>query len=161
MGDFFLSELDKQMERMEYCYVRFMDDILILTSTRGKLRKAVRRVHSFMESVRLSLHPCKTFIGRVSKGFDFLGYHFSGKGNVFTLAQKTIDNFLTKVRRLYEQDTRDITRIDDYVRRWLIWATSGVSLFDVRTLLLLVLSASQGCQSILQLLRPPSPRYDP
>ncbi len=62
------------------------------------------------------------------RGFDFPGYHFSGKGNVLTLAQKTIDNFLTKVRRLYEQDTRDISRIDDYVRRWLIWAKSGVGL---------------------------------
>ncbi len=74
-----------------------------------------------MESVGLRLHPGKTFIGRVSKGFDFLGYHFSGKGNALTLAQKTIDNFLTKVRRLYEQDTRDISRIDDYVRRLLIY----------------------------------------
>ena len=37
---------------------------------------------------------------------------------------KTIDNFLTKVHQLYEQDTRDISRIDDYVRRWVIWVTS-------------------------------------
>lgn len=80
-----------------------------------------------MESVRLRLHSGKAFTERVSKWFDFPGYHFSGKGYVLTLARKTIDNFLTKARRLYEQETRDITRIGDYARQWMIWATSGLS----------------------------------
>ncbi len=54
-------------------------------------------------------------------------YHFSGKSDVLTLAQKTIDNFLAKVRRFYKQEARGITRNDDYVRRWSTWATSGLS----------------------------------
>ncbi|MGO9121261.1 MAG: hypothetical protein ACLQPD_27075 [Desulfomonilaceae bacterium] len=41
--------------------------------------------------LKLQKHPDKTCMGRIEKGFDFLGYHFSPHG--LTLAQKTIDKF--------------------------------------------------------------------
>ena len=34
----------------------------------------------------------KTFIGKIEKGFDFLGYHFSPQG--LRLARQTVENFL-------------------------------------------------------------------
>jgi hypothetical protein len=51
-------------------------------------------------------------------GFDFLGYHFSPQG--LTLAQKTIDNFVEKALRLYEQEPphRRMKWIGEYVIRW-------------------------------------------
>ena len=58
-------------------YVRFMDDILVLAPTRWKLRRAVRLLNQVLSSLELEKHPEKTFIGRIEKGFDFLGYHFS------------------------------------------------------------------------------------
>jgi hypothetical protein len=48
----------------------------------------------------LEKHPDKTAMGRIEKGFDFLGYHFSPQG--LSLAQKTVDNFVEKALRLYE-----------------------------------------------------------
>ena len=30
--------------------------------------------------LNLEKHPDKTFIGRIERGFDFLGYHFSRAG---------------------------------------------------------------------------------
>ncbi len=42
----------------------------------------------------------KTFIGRIEKGFDFLGYHHSPEG--LSVAEKTIEKFLACVVRLYE-----------------------------------------------------------
>jgi len=39
--------------------------------------------------------PDKTFIGRIERGFDFLGYHFSPPG----MATKTIANFIEKASR--------------------------------------------------------------
>jgi RNA-directed DNA polymerase len=56
IGAFFLDRLDRQMTATGLFYVRFMDDILVLAPTRWK-------------------HPDKTFIGRIERGFDFLGYH--------------------------------------------------------------------------------------
>jgi len=48
----------------------------------------------------------KTFIGRIEKGFDFLGYHFSPEG--LSVAEKTIEKFLARAVRLYEQSRRSL-----------------------------------------------------
>jgi hypothetical protein len=45
--------------------------------------------------------PDKTFIGRIERGFDFLGYHFTRAG--LSVARKTVQYFLEKASRLYEQ----------------------------------------------------------
>ncbi len=45
----------------------------------------------------------KTFIGRIERGFDFLGYHFGLEG--LTLAVKTIEQFVARAIRLYEQES--------------------------------------------------------
>jgi hypothetical protein len=62
-----------------------MDDILVLTPTRWRLRKAVNQV---LSSLCLLKHPDKTFVGKTERGFDFLGYHFGPEG--FTVATKKI-----------------------------------------------------------------------
>ena len=46
-----------------------------------------------------------------------------------TLAKKTIANFIEKASRLYEQKRSAVsaaTALEMYVRRWLMWATSGL-----------------------------------
>lgn len=63
MGAFFLGELDAQVEKTGLFYVRFMDDILVLTRTRAKLRMAVRTVNAVLSCLALEKHPDKTFIG--------------------------------------------------------------------------------------------------
>jgi len=45
LSAFYLLDLDREMERLDARYFRYMDDILILTSTRWKLKKAVRVVN--------------------------------------------------------------------------------------------------------------------
>jgi len=47
-------------------------------------------------------HPDKTFIGRVSRGFDFLGYEFTPAG--LDVAPQTVERCVERVSRLYEQD---------------------------------------------------------
>jgi hypothetical protein len=74
----------------------------------------------------LEKHPDKTFIGRIERGFDFLGYHVSRAG--LTVAKKTIANFIEKASRLYEQErSADLaaTALEMYVRRWFRWSVSG------------------------------------
>ena len=44
----------------------------------------------------------KTFIGRTERGFDFLGYHFGPEG--LAMASKTIEQFVERALRLYEQE---------------------------------------------------------
>ncbi len=100
-GAFFLRELDEELDKLGLFWVRYMDDILVLAPTRWKLRKAVKVVNQVLTSLGLQKHPDKTFIGRIEKGFDFLGYHFwPGKLGV---ARKTIEHFVARIHQLYEQ----------------------------------------------------------
>ena len=55
-----------------------------------------------LRSPNLEKHPDKTFIGRIERGFDFLGYHFHPDG--LSVAKKTIENFVARAIRLYEQE---------------------------------------------------------
>ncbi len=50
--------------------------------------------------LKLEKHPDKTDMGRAEKRFDFLEYRFTPKGLCVT--HKTIDNFIDKALRLYE-----------------------------------------------------------
>ena len=73
--------------------------------------------------------PGKTFVGWINRGFGFLGYRF-GEGPL-GLAEKTIDNFLEKCSRLYEQKghlPRWEEALESYCKRWWCWCTAGLDL---------------------------------
>jgi len=126
IGAFFLNALDAAAAKLHLLYIRFMDDILILAPTRWQLRGAVKVVNQMLGALGLEKHPDKTFIGRIERGFDFLGYHFSPAG--LSVAKKTIANFIEKASRLYEQKRSEVsaaTELEMYVRRWVRWAKSG------------------------------------
>ena len=66
-------------------------------------------------------------IGRTDPRFDFLGYHFGPEG--LAIAEKTLDNFVERVNRLYEQGPGEpfgSTRLGEYAKRWVRWAYSGL-----------------------------------
>jgi RNA-directed DNA polymerase len=109
-----------------------MDAILVLAPTRWKLRQAVKVVNQVLASLRLAKHPDKTFIGQIAKGFDWLGYHLSPDG--LRVAKKTLENVVTRIRRLYEQSQEEplgSSWFGDYVRRWVRWLKAGLT-WDVR-----------------------------
>ena len=127
LGAFFLTELDEVLERQDVFYVRYMDDVLILSKRRWGLRKAIRRLNETFNALGLEQHPDKTFIGRIEKGFDFLGYYFSRAG--IRVAAKTIAKAVEKVHRLCEQKATAPERavaLDDYLTRWRRWTTAGL-----------------------------------
>ncbi len=115
------------MEESGVFYVRFVDDILVLSPTRWKLRKAVKGVNHVLGSLNLEKHSDKTFIGRIERGFDFLGYHF--RPHRLCLAAKTIENFIARAIRLYAQEPGEAcasARFGLYVERWVRWAGAGM-----------------------------------
>jgi hypothetical protein len=64
-------------------------------------------------------------MGRVERGFDFLGYHFTLQG--ISLVAQTLANCANKALRLYEQEPPHfrVRRLGEYLRRWHRWAVSG------------------------------------
>ena len=128
IGAFFLNELDEGFEQDGLFYVRYMDDVLILTQSRWRCRRAIKQLNETFNQLKLEKHPDKTFIGRIEKGFDFLGYHFSPKG--LMIANITWRKFIARLHRLYEQKKTDDdcqTILGDYVRRWIRWTSAGLN----------------------------------
>ena len=104
-----------------------MDDILILAPTRWQLRGAVKVVNQLLGALRLEKHPDKRFIGKIERGFDFLGYHFGAAG--LRVAKQTITNFIEEASRLYEQERSAIlaaAALEMYVGRWGRWISAGL-----------------------------------
>jgi RNA-directed DNA polymerase len=85
-------------------------------------------VNQTLAGLKVEQHPDKTFIGRLERGFTFLGYWIADKG-VAGVAPSAWEGFEERVARLYEQDAplEEIRqRIGQYVRRWMRWVLSGV-----------------------------------
>ncbi len=133
MGAFFLKRLDERMDKSGLFYVRFMDDILLLAPTRWRLLKAVKAANEVLAALGMEKHPDKTFIGRIERGFDFLGYYFRPEG--LSVAKKTIERFVARCIRLYEQEPEEAlasARLGRYVRRWIRWAGAGLGRDDLK-----------------------------
>ena len=119
-----------------YFYRRYMDDVIILAKTRWHLRKAVRRVNQHFNQLKIEQAPVKTFIGKISKGWDFLGYHFDGKH--LSVAAKTVEKHILHYRQLYEQLSMKKATSEEmalalgwYVKRWQRWAAAGLQGFKI------------------------------
>ncbi len=131
LGAVYLKVMDDAVG--DYCrrhglkYYRYMDDWLILCKTRNQLRTVVRLMYVCLEQVEQTVHPFKTFIGKIKEtGFDFLGYRIGGcVGGSLGLAWKTWANHFGKIRQLYERGASDGC-IAGYVKRWLVWVKGGV-----------------------------------
>lgn len=132
MGALYLHEMDEHFgaaaDEGRLYYARYMDDIVVLTHSRWHLRRHVRKLNQFLAEKALCQHPDKTFIGRTSKGFDWMGAWLEPQG-VTDIAPRAKANHREKVRRLYERarrmrEPKGITqrRVSTYRWRWTIWA---------------------------------------
>lgn len=99
----YLKPLDERLEAMGLFYARFMDDWVVLASTRWKLRRAARIMQQTLAELKVQTHPDKTFLGRTPRGFDFLGYHFGADG-LTGVAEATVQRFVEKATGLAAQE---------------------------------------------------------
>ena len=131
LGALYLHELDNKLEMPGVFYIRYMDDILVMAAKRWKLKKAIRTINRELEKSGLEKHPDKTYIGSIEKGFDFLGYHI-GPAEL-RLAKKTIENFINRSLRLYEQGppVSRQRRLEAYITNWMRWANGGLGEFEL------------------------------
>ena len=60
-------------------------------------------MNQIFSSLKVTQHPDKTFVGRIEKGFEFLGYHLLPQQ--LRMAGKTMQKFVKRAVRLYEQES--------------------------------------------------------
>ena len=93
-GAIYLLPLDQLARYNKIDYVRYMDDIVFFFKTRHQLKKMLKKIYSCLDGIQLKLSNPKTWIGRVDKGFDYLGYRISPEG--LTIAQGSLDRLKDK-----------------------------------------------------------------
>ena len=101
----------KRKLRIHY-YVRYMDDIVILSDDRAQLLEWRRQIEDFMaERLKLELNPKKTFIQPIFHGIDFCQYRIYP--NHIRLKKATalrMKRNLKRIQRLYAEGEIDLER---------------------------------------------------
>jgi hypothetical protein len=101
LGAIALIPLDKAMGNIKgIFYQRYMDDWCVLTRSKSALRKVVKRTHEVMRDLKFQLHPLKTYIGKISRGFNFLAYYMDDQK--ILPSTETIRRFHERATALYE-----------------------------------------------------------
>lgn len=102
LGAIALIPLDQAMEQIKgIFYSRFMDDWVVLTRSKSALRKIIKITHKVLNALKLHLHPLKTYIGKISHGFNFLAYYMDHEKILPSC--ETIRRFYERMTALYEQ----------------------------------------------------------
>ena len=78
-----------------------MDDFVILTKTCRQLRTEVCRLHTELAALGLRVHEKKRFIGRITTGFELLGYTLHPLRRLRPSAE-SVRRLKERTRRLYE-----------------------------------------------------------
>lgn len=80
LSNIFLLDFDRWISAEADFYARYSDDFIVLGEDEEKLRKLSGEIVTRLEMLGLELNQNKTKLGRLSEGFDFLGYHFDDTG---------------------------------------------------------------------------------
>ena len=76
-GNFYLNKLDHEIKHTLKVkgYVRYMDDLFILSDSPEKLQEWKEHIEWYLTSrLQLKLHPTKVHIAPIEEGFDYLGF---------------------------------------------------------------------------------------
>lgn len=80
--------------------VRFADDIVVTARTRERAEQAMQTIQSFLSERGLCFNQEKTYIAHVSKGFNFLSWHFRRENGVVEV--QPTDNAIKRIEHELE-----------------------------------------------------------
>lgn len=102
LANIFLHYFDAKMQAEGYKVVRYADDFVVLCQTQREAEAALARTKQILEGeLELTVHPEKTRVVHVSKGFDFLGYTIRWSYSLHAKPrEKSVERFREKVRWL-------------------------------------------------------------
>ena len=140
LANYTLDGLEKRLKerfaknaKVHLC--RYADDFIITGLSKELLENEVQPlVVQFLQRRGLTLSMAKTKIVHINDGFDFLGHNIRKyKGKLLIKpAQKNVQTFLTKVRRLIKANPQVpagclIMQLNPLIRGWVTYHRHGVS----------------------------------
>lgn len=126
-GNFYLNDLDHYIKEDLHCekYVRYMDDMVIMGSNKGKLHEIRCKIENYLnKELKLELKDNYQVFPTRIRGIDFVGYRFFGD---YTLLRKsTCKKFKRKMNKISEKEFisyGDYCAINSY-KGWLKYCNS-------------------------------------
>ena len=109
LSNIYLTVFDERMAEAGFALTRYADDWLIVCRSRTEAERALASARAVLEGeLGLPLHPEKTRIVHITRGFEFLGYkvgrgkglrHKAGGPSLYALpTDRSIKRFKDKVR---------------------------------------------------------------
>lgn len=123
LANIYQNEIDhyaKRVLRIRY-YVRYMDDIIILSNDKAQLHEWRRKIEAFMEDhLKLQLNPKKCFIQPIYRGVDFCQYRvFPDHMKLKKSTALRMKRNLKRVQRLYAEGEIDLDRAQKTVSSYM------------------------------------------
>lgn len=127
LANIYLDPLDKHFEQLGISFVRYADDIIILTSSKEDAEQALKVMSEFLfDPLRLELKPAKTNYVALSDGFDYLGFSIREDGirikqNRTVAIQDILRGYVMTLGNLsstLEQRSDARTNINATIRGW-------------------------------------------
>ena len=116
----YLIPLDHAIRKIkDVFYIRYVDDYVIMTKSKAKLRKAIKEHYRVLDELKLTVAKDKTLIGRVARGFSFLGYDLAPGKTRVSLA--SLQRCQAKTAKLNEKGASQ-ERLLQYWQNWQRWA---------------------------------------
>jgi group II intron reverse transcriptase/maturase/CRISPR-associated endonuclease Cas1 len=123
----YLNPLDKHFEALGLDFVRYADDIIILTEKEEGAQKALQIMENYLlDPLHLQLKPAKTHFVSLDDGFDFLGFRIDRQGIEIKHAriEEAQEMLRTYVKTLgspvstLQQRADSLMRINAVIRGW-------------------------------------------
>jgi hypothetical protein len=125
-ANFYLNELDYfvKHELKAECYIRYVDDFVILHRDRKILEEWKHEIDRFLkENLKIDLHPEKSRIIPLKRGLTFLGFRIFAKYRLLKKSNaRRIWKRLDRFKRRYDQ--KEMTRLEvvQSLEGWLAYA---------------------------------------
>jgi hypothetical protein len=152
LADAVLYRVDLALSSMSGYYVRYSDDLLMITDDH---EGAFMVLHRILSNMGLTLNPKKVEDIYCDRWFKFLGFNI--KGNQITLSKSRVKSFQKEIEaRTIKQGNISMTRAINQVNNYLYrgdgrysWATSVLPIInvekDIETLNAFVMDAIRSC----------------
>lgn len=118
LSNLYLAAVDRRMLDGGYVYLRYADDILILTRTEASARDGLTLLSAELGRRGLALGARKTAIGHVGAGLSFLGARFDLQGQC--LSRRAHELLVTKADDA-ARSPDGVSRLVELVAAWERW----------------------------------------
>jgi len=137
-GALYLKPLDEAFAKRDCFYIRYMDDIVILLSSKRQYTKARKQLFAILQKLRLKISPHKTQMGKL-RNFHFLGVAIEEPQALRSKIQINADIHSRTCQRALDKvalshHAVNPATIQRYLSRWALWWTSVVKLDTIHLL---------------------------